>query len=205
MAFTFFFRDMHTIDHMAKVLVPEVSGRSRIRIWDAGCAMGPEPYTLAMILAEAMGQFSFKNLYITATDIDEQDMFGKTIIDGVYSEEETKRIPSEIFSKYFETLSTNPPTFKVVNGIRERIQFQKHNLLTLQTIGSGFSLILCKNVLLHFQPAERIEVLKMFHSSLATGGLFATENTQKIPSELNHLFSQVLPDVQLFRKLEPVS
>ena len=59
MAFTFFFRDMHTIDHMAKILIPEVSGRSRIRIWDAGCAMGPEPYTLAMILAEAMGQFSF--------------------------------------------------------------------------------------------------------------------------------------------------
>jgi chemotaxis protein methyltransferase CheR len=204
MAFTFFFRDMHTIDHMAKILVPEVSGRSRIRIWDAGCAMGPEPYTLAMILAEAMGQFSFKNLYITATDIDEQDAFGKTIIDGIYSDEETKRIPPEIFTKYFEPQSTNPATFKVVSVIRERIQFQKHNLLTLQPVGSGFSLILCKNVLLHFQPAERIEVLKMFHSSLATEGLFATENTQKIPAEISHLFNQVIPDVQLFRKVEQV-
>jgi chemotaxis protein methyltransferase CheR len=205
MAFTFFFRDMHTIDHMAKVLVPEVSGRSRIRIWDAGCAMGPEPYTLAMILAEAMGQFSFKNLLITATDIDEQDTFGKTIIEGSYSEEDTKRIPPDIFMKYFEPMPTNPPTFKVVNTIRERIQFQKHNLLSLQSIGSGFSLIMCKNVLLHFQPDERIEVLKMFHSSLASGGLFATENTQKIPAELDHLFTQVIPDVQLFRKLEPAS
>ncbi|MGA7720290.1 MAG: CheR family methyltransferase [Ignavibacteriaceae bacterium] len=204
MAFTFFFRDMHTIDHMAKILIPEVSGRSRIRIWDAGCAMGPEPYTLAMILAEAMGQFSFKNLYITATDIDEQDAFGKIIIDGVYSDEETKRIPPEIFAKYFEVQPSDPPTFKVISAIRERIQFQKHNLLTLQPVGSGFSLILCKNVLLHFQPAERIEVLKMFHSSLATGGLFATENTQKIPGEINHMFNQVIPDVQLFRKVEQV-
>ena len=205
MAFTFFFRDMHTIDHMAKILAPEVSGRSRIRVWDAGCAMGPEPYTLAIILAEAMGNFSFKNLYITATDIDEQDVFGKTIQEGVYSDEETKRIPPEVFDKYFEKLQTEPPTFKVVNQIRDRIQFQKHDLLTLQPIGSGFSLIMCKNVLLHFQPAERIEVLKMFHASLAPEGLFATENTQKIPIELNHLFSQVIPDVQLFRKVEQPS
>jgi chemotaxis protein methyltransferase CheR len=193
---------MHTLDHMAKVLVPEVSGRSRIRVWDAGCAMGPEPYTMAIILAEAMGQFSFKNLYITATDIDEQDVFGKIIVDGVYSDEETKRIPAEIFAKYFEVQDTNPPTFKIISSIRDRIQFQKHNLLSLQPVGSGFSLILCKNVLLHFHPEERVEVFKMFHSSLAAGGLLATENTQKMPSELNHLFSQVIPDVQLFRKIE---
>ncbi len=202
MAFTFFFRDMHTIDHMAKILAPEVSGRSRIRVWDAGCAMGPEPYTLAIILAEAMGNFSFKNLYITASDIDEQDTFGKIIIDGIYSEEETKRIPPDIFEKYFEKLATSPPTFKVISQIRDRIQFQKHDLLSLQPIGSGYSLIMCKNVLLHFQPAERIEVLKMFHASLAPEGLFATENTQKIPSEISHLFTQVMPDVQLFRKVE---
>jgi len=204
MAFTFFFRDMHTIDNMAKILVPEVSGRSRIRIWDAGCAMGPEPYTLAMILAETMGNFSFKNLYISATDIDEQDSFGRILTDGIYSDEETKRIPPDIFGKYFEALPTEPPTFKVVNFIRDRIQFAKHDLLSLQPIGTGFSLIMCKNVLLHFQPAERIEVLKMFHASLAPGGLFATENTQKIPAEIEHLFIQVIPDVQLFRKSEGV-
>lgn len=203
MAFTFFFRDMHTIDHAIKVLVPEVSGRSRIRVWDAGCAMGPEPYTLAIMLAEAMGNFSFKNLHIIASDIDEQDTFGKIILDGIYSDEETKRIPPEIFTKYFEALPTNPPTFKVVNLIRDRIKFLKHNLLSLKLIESGFSLILCKNVLLHFQPAERIEVMKMFHSSLATGGLLATENTQKLPSELSHLFAPIFGDVQLFRKLEP--
>lgn len=205
MAFTFFYRDMHTIDHTARVLVPEVSGRSKIRVWDAGCAMGPEPYTLAMTLAEEMERFSFSNLFITATDIDEQDAFAKTIHEGIYSAEEVKRIPIELFSKYFEALPTSPPTYKVINPIRERIEFKKHDLLTLQPVGSGFSLILCKNVLLHFQPAERIEVLKMFHKSLAPGGLLATENTQKLPVELGHLFTQLMPDVQLFRREEPPS
>ncbi len=202
MAFTFFFRDTHTIDHAVKILVPEVSGRSRIRIWDAGSAMGPEPYTLAIFLAEAMGNFSFKNLMITATDIDEQDQFCGIIKEGIYSDEETKRIPKEIFDKYFEEAKEKPGHFKVVDLIRNRIEFQKHDLLTLQSIGQSFSLVLCKNVLLHFQPAERIEVIKMFHKSLAPGGLFATEHTQKMPEEIAHMFQQVVPDAQLFRKVE---
>jgi len=202
MAFTFFFRDTYTLEHAARVLVPEVTGRSRIRIWDAGCAMGPEPYTLAMILAENMGHFSFKNLIINATDIDETDQFGTIIKKGIYSDEETKRIPKDIFDKYFEPSYEKPGAVKVKSLIQDRIQFQKHDLLTLQSIGQGFSLILCKNVLLHFQPHERIEVIKMFHKSLDTNGLFATEHTQKMPEEISHLFEQVVPDAQLYRKVE---
>lgn len=202
MAFTFFFRDIHTLEHTANTMAPIVAGRSKIRVWDAGCAMGPEPYTLAIVLSEVMGNFSFKNLYITATDIDETDTFGKIINDAVYTNEETKRIPENIFEKYFEKSEVQPGKFQLVQNIRERVCFQKHDLLSLSPIGEGFSLILCKNVLLHFQPSERIEVIKMFHKSLAPGGLLATENTQKIPDELSHMFKQIVPDAQLFEKVE---
>lgn len=202
MAFTFFFRDTHTLDHAAKVLTPDVAGRSRIRVWDAGCAMGPEPYTLAIILAEMMGNFSFKNLQILATDIDETDTFGKIIKEAVYSKEETERIPVNILEKYFEKVTEKTGYHKVTDVIRDRISFQKHDLLTLSPIGEGFSLIVCKNVLLHFQPAERIEVIKMFHRSLSANGLFVSENTQKMPEELKGHFQQVVTDAQLYRKLE---
>ncbi len=200
MAFTFFFRDTHTLEHAAKILAEEVAGRSRIKIWDAGCAMGPEPYTLAIILAEYMGKFSYKNVIIDATDIDEQDQFGIIINNGVYTEEETKRIPEEIFNKYFDKCEDKPGFVKINELIKSKIKFQKHDLLTLKTIGNSYSLIVCKNVLLHFQPKERIEVIKMFYDSLESGGLFVTEQTQKMPDELKHLFEQVVPDAQLFRK-----
>jgi len=202
MAFTFFFRDTYTLEHAVKILVPEVAGRSRIRVWDAGCAMGPEPYTLAILLAEAMGNFSFKNLQITATDIDETGTFGNIIYEAVYSREETERIPDNIMEKYFERVEEKPDHKRVVNLIRERITFQKHNLLSLNSVGDGFSLIVCKNVLLHFQPDERIGVIKMFHKSLAANGLFVSENTQKMPEELKNHFVQVVSDAQLYRKLE---
>jgi chemotaxis protein methyltransferase CheR len=88
----------------------------------------------------------------------------------------------------------------VIDRIRNRVFFKYNDLLQLQPVGSDYSLIVCKNVLLHFSYEQRIEVLKMYHRSLAPGGYFATENTQKIPSEINHLFEQVTPDAQLFRK-----
>ncbi|MCX5810849.1 MAG: chemotaxis protein CheR [Proteobacteria bacterium] len=199
MAFTFFFRDIQILDLAVKHVVPYAMGRSRIKVWDAGCAMGPEPYSLAMILAESMGHFSFKNLTLYATDIDEQDTFGIIIKNGIYPEDELKRIPEEIFKKYF-TPNGKPGHFQIVNTIRDRIVFQKHNLLSLQSIGNDFSLIMCKNVLLHFQQQERVEVMRMFHQSLAPGGYFASEQTQKMPKEIEHLFKQVASDGQIYKK-----
>jgi chemotaxis protein methyltransferase CheR len=200
MAFTFFFRDIQILDLAVKHVVPYAMGRSRIKVWDAGCAMGPEPYSLAIILAEKMGHFSFKNLTLYATDIDEQDTFGTIIKNGIYPEDELKRIPEEIFKNYFAP-NGKPGHFRIVNAIRERVVFQKHNLLSLQPIGSDFSLIMCKNVLLHFQPQERVEVLRMFHKSLAPGGYFASEQTQKMPQEISHLFTQVASDGQVHKKI----
>jgi chemotaxis methyl-accepting protein methylase len=68
MAFTYFFRDLHTLQHITREVIPVTSGRSRVRLWDAGCAMGQEAYSLAIILAENLGPFAFKNLRISATD-----------------------------------------------------------------------------------------------------------------------------------------
>ena len=200
MAFTFFFRDLQILELAVKHTTPLAMGKSRTKIWDAGCAMGPEPYSLAILFAETMGYFGFKNLNIYATDMDETDTFGRILQDGAYSGEETKRIPAEILGKYFKPAG-NEGNFRIVDAVRERIFFHKHDLLSLEPIGYDFSLIICKNVLLHFQPQERVEVLKMFHKSLSPGGYLATEQTQKIPGEIGGLFEQVAFDGQIFRKV----
>ncbi len=201
MAFTFFFRDMQILELAVKHVIPSVMGRSRVRVWDAGCAMGPEPYSLAIMFAESMGYFAFKNLTIYATDVDEQDTFGETVRKGIYPKSDLERIPEPIFSKYFKPKETSG-YFEVIDTIRERVVFRKQDLLSLEPIGTGFSLILCKNVLLHFQPHERVEVIKAFHGALSPGGYFATEQTQKMPDEIAYMFEHAAHDGQIFRKVE---
>lgn len=204
MAFTYFLRDMQTLERIVEHVVPYTSGRSRVRVWDAGCATGQEPYSLAMMFAENMGNFGFKNLRIESTDLDDCSLFGDIIRTGLYKEEDVKRMPSDLFEKYFKP-ADKPGHFTISELLRNRIEYKRHDLLSLKSIGEGFSLIVCKNVLLHFEYPERIEVIKMFHGSLAPGGFFATEQTQKMPGELSHLFEKVVSDAQLFRRLDTES
>jgi chemotaxis protein methyltransferase CheR len=201
LAFTFFFRDQQVLERVVEKLLPKLAGRIHPRIWDAGSAMGQEPYTLAIMLAGRMGHFGFDNLRIDATDLESTGQFARIIEAGLYPRDELSRLPAGILEKYFEP-NGQRDYFRVIDSIRRRVAFQQHDLLSLQEIGDGYSLVLCKNVLLHFQPRQRIDVLRMFHRALAPGGLFATEQTQEMPPEVAPLFQRLIPDGQLFRKAE---
>lgn len=200
MAFTYFFRDHEVIELVMQYALPELKTRLYINVWDAGCAMGAEPYSLAMLLRENMGKFMFRNVRIYATDIDESNQFGEVIARGVYAEQDVKRIPTEILNKYFAHVPGNGH-FQIDEEMRKAVRFQKHDLCTLQPPRDGFGLIVCKNVLLHLAPAMRVAVLQMFHAALADGGYLVMEQTQKLPSEIEPLFRQVTAAGQLFQKI----
>ncbi|MBV5340203.1 MAG: chemotaxis protein CheR, partial [Deltaproteobacteria bacterium] len=55
MAFTFFFRDLPVLEYAVNETIKLAMGRMRIKVWDAGSALGQEPYTLAILFAERLG------------------------------------------------------------------------------------------------------------------------------------------------------
>jgi chemotaxis protein methyltransferase CheR len=198
MAFTFLFRDLHTLELAVQHAVPSFLGRRRARVWDAGCATGQEVYSLAILLAEKMTPFGLRNLRIEASDIDETGQFGGIVREASYSNAEVERIPCELRQKYFEPAGEERK--RVTEAVRELVHFRQHDLLSLEPIGEGFSLIVCKNVLLHFSQQQRVEVIRMFHRALEPGGYLVMEQTQKLPPEMEILFQQAVPDAQLFAK-----
>lgn len=201
MAFTFFFRDEQILALAVEKLVPYALGRSNIRILNAGCAMGMETYTFAILLAEKMGKFSLRNVKIHAVDIDNENVdFGKTVREGVYHKEHLQRIPPELFNKYFLP-SDRPDYFVVVEELRNLVEFERYDLLSLKPLRNDYSLVICKNVLLHFNYNQRIDVLKMYHGMLLSGGFLSMENTQSMPDEIKHLFRKVVEHGQLFEKI----
>jgi chemotaxis protein methyltransferase CheR len=147
-----------------------------------------------------MNPFGFKNLRIDATDYDSANNFGEVVTAATYPNDELQRTPAELLDKYFEP-ADKPGHSRVKPILRDRISFQYHDLLSLKPAGQDYCLIVCKNVLLHFQYPERVEVFKMFHRALAPGGYLANENTQKLPTEVAHLFTQVVPDAQVYKKV----
>jgi len=199
MAFTYFFRDQPVLDLIAQHALPDLTTRRYINVWDAGCAYGPEPYSLAITFRENMGHFLFRNVRIYANDIDESQHFGDIIARGVYTDREVGRVPAHILARYFER-ADEPGHMRVCDEIRGAVRYQRHDLLTLEPFRTEVGLIVCKNVLLHFAPEQRVAVLRMFHTALMPGGHLVTEQTQKLPPEIEPLFQRISGAGQLYQK-----
>jgi len=201
MAFTFFFRDEQILTLAVEKLVPLTMGRSSVHILNAGCAMGMETYTFAILLAEKMGKFALRNVKVHAIDIDNENVdFGKTVTEGIYHKEHLQRIPAELLNKYFSP-ATLEDNFIVNQELRDLVDFQKFDLLSLKPLRDDYSMIICKNVLLHFNYSQRVEVISMYHQMLLMGGLLVMENTQSMPEELNQKFKKIIDFAQLHEKI----
>ncbi|MFN3305744.1 MAG: CheR family methyltransferase [Candidatus Kapaibacteriota bacterium] len=199
MAFSFFFRDIFILERLAEIISDSTKELKVVKIWDAGCALGQEPYSFAILLAEKLGYFTFKRVVIYATDVDETGEFGKTITNGIYPFQDISRIPNEIRDKFFRQISEDK--FQIIDEIRSRVKFQRHDLLSFLPVDADFIAIICKNVLLHFSHSDRVKVLEMFYKALKTGGYLTVEQTQKIPDELANKFIQIFSNVSIYQKV----
>jgi chemotaxis protein methyltransferase CheR len=197
MAFTFFFRDAETLELAIDQMIPAVRRQNQIDIWDAGCAHGPEPYTLAILLKEKMPQELFDKVRIFATDVD--GGFAASVTEGIFAESELRRLPEGFLEKYFRAIGDSS-RYRLIEEIRSKISFSRHDLLSLEPFGRELSLIVCKNVLLHFSEEQRCKVLRMFHAALRADGLLVTENTQKMPAALSEIYRPLLCHAQVHAK-----
>lgn len=198
MAFTYFFRDLQSLKLVRDHLVDFATGLRKIRIWDAGCATGEEPYTFAILMAEGLTEELFDKMMVYATDYERE--FAEIVREGVYLREQIDRVPPELAARYFDDFDDEPGKVIIKEKIRDKVEFDFHDLTTLTPIQTGVSLIICKNVLLHFSPETRVRVLRMFYQALLPGGMLLMEHTQKLPEQLGQLFTLVTPRAQLVRK-----
>src|SRR5438270_1991025 len=102
---TAFFRDAGAWEYIAQQVIPGLLSRkpepTPIRVWSAGCASGEEAYTLAMILAEALGMAAYKErVKIYATDIDEEALSRARA--ATYDARDVEGIDEPLLTKYFE-------------------------------------------------------------------------------------------------------
>ena len=74
-----FFRSPYTFQQVAKLVLPELTllkrdrGERELRFWSTACARGEEPYSIAILLAEFLGnQRQDFDILICATDISQQ-------------------------------------------------------------------------------------------------------------------------------------
>ncbi|UNC91781.1 CheR family methyltransferase [Candidatus Contubernalis alkaliaceticus] len=158
-----FFRDIKMYNNLRDNILPNLSKKNgSLKIWSAGCSIGAEPYSLAILLHEAKAR-SFR---IDATDFDENIL--QTAEAGRYKANVLKNISENLKSKYFEAEGEE---YRIKKRIKENIHFKQHNLLS-DPYPQGYNLILCRNVFIYFTPETQNALLHKFSKSLKQGGYF---------------------------------
>jgi chemotaxis protein methyltransferase CheR len=87
-------------------------------------------------------------------------------------------VPKEYLLKYFTTKDAGQ-TYDVVPEIKRRVSFKRMNMID-DSFGSGFDLILCRNVVIYFTADTKTKLYKKFFDALAPGGYFLVGSTEQI-------------------------
>lgn len=164
------FRDPGFFGALREQVFPLLLTWPHSRIWLAGCSMGEEVYSIAIMLEEE-GLISRCRIY--ATDITGTVL--KRAREGIYPLELMQRCTQNYieaggrrsFSEYY-TAAYGNAIFRP--ALREQVVFAEHNLVTDGPFNE-FNLILCRNVLIYFNRRLQDRVHHLLYDSLANFGV----------------------------------
>ena len=165
---TGFFRDAAAWDFLASDIVPrllEAGPDGPIRVWCAGCASGEETYSMAMVLAEALGeQVYLDRVKIYATDVDEEAL--NEARHATYSAKAIESVSPELLERYFERVEQR---YVFRKDLRRTVIFGRNDLVQDAPI-SRIDLLTCRNTLMYFNAETQSQILNRFHFALNNWG-----------------------------------
>jgi chemotaxis protein methyltransferase CheR len=193
---TYFFRHPELFEAFRSLGLDELlrhnESRRVVRIWSAGCATGAEPYTVAILLADALGALAPAwRVEILGTDINrrflaqaEQGRFNRWALRGL-----SQSFIQSHFIPDGELWAIRPEH-------RQWVSFRYHNLHDGVCRPGGdpaipWDAILCRNVLIYFAPERVRQLVEQFHAALADGGWLLIGHSE--------------PNLEFFRKFETIN
>jgi chemotaxis protein methyltransferase CheR len=185
---TSFFRNRPQLELFHKQVFEELLHRKQerrdwsVRIWSAGCSTGQEPYTLAMMICDALAYYYLRNplpyemptpkplvpppwkVEIIASDISYSAL--QTAQTGQYTEAQMEHVEYTLRLRYFDKLREK---YEIKKPLRDLVQFDFHNLKT-EFLPQRNDVIFCRNVMIYFDEAEQKRLVEKFYRCLNRGG-----------------------------------
>ena len=157
---TAFFRERHHFEFLARELLPQLlqtnAASRRIRIWSAGCSTGEEPYSIAMVVRETLGELAGWDLRILATDVDSSVLAQAAA--GVYEAERVERLERERRSRWF-VAAPGRQGYEIQPALRRLIAFRRLNLIEPWPMRGPFDVIFCRNVIIYFDKETQRDII----------------------------------------------
>lgn len=158
----FFRQPERFADLQTRIFPGLMKSRPKLKIWSAGCSLGCEPYTLAMILNEIDPRGGHT---ILATDVD-MPILSRARGGAGYLPSEVRSTPPALLAKYF---TKDGETYAVTDTIKRMVTFRHHDLLK-DAYPADLDIILCRNVVIYFTEEAKQQIYTGFTNALRPGG-----------------------------------
>lgn len=175
----------------------ETTGR-RLAVWSAGCGLGEEPYSLAMLLGSLQPPDDAPD--VTATDIDPAALAAAAR--ATYGAAVLEELPVALRARHL--VAAGADRWQVEPALRRRVRLERHDLATAAAPPGAFDLVACRNTLIYFQPALQQRVLQLLTAGLLPGGLLWLGEAEWLSGPVAERFRVVDRRARLFA-LEPGS
>ena len=176
---TSWFRDGDPFTALTSTVLPSLLGArgpaDRLQIWSAACSSGQEPYTIAMLLEDAMPNAASR-VSITATDLS-REMVERTRA-GKFSQLEVNRgLPAPMLVRHFTRAGSE---WQVSPGLRRMVTASECNLAAPLPRMGPFDVVYLRNVLIYFDLPTKQAILRRVRALMRPDGwlfLGAAETT----------------------------
>jgi chemotaxis protein methyltransferase CheR len=187
---TYFFREPKHFELLRKLALGAVSRPQPFRVWSAASSTGEECYSMAMVLADCLGQTPWD---VLGTDISSRVLERARI--GHFALERTQHIPPAYLKRFcLKGTGEQQGTLLVERGLRSRVSFSQVNLNTdLPRLGS-FDVIFLRNVMIYFNGDTKREVVARVLGLLKPGGHFCIGHSENL-NEISVAVEQVAPSI----------
>jgi chemotaxis protein methyltransferase CheR len=169
-----FFRNAEAWEMLAeRFLKPMLHSQLSLRIWSAGCSLGYEAFTLAMMVREISPAASVR---ILATDLD--DTILSRARTATYTEAQMAGVSDARRARFFRRIEQS---WQVKPELAALVNFRRHDLLK-DTYEKSFDLICCRNVVIYFTEPAKAELYRRFCDALRPAGILFLGATESIPN-----------------------
>lgn len=204
-----FFRNSLSFEYIRKFILPDLfltkakKDDYNLRIWSAGCSFGEEPYSIAIIINEFLRkEESSIKLNIFAIDIDKKALKRASI--GSYGFDSIKEIKYGIFQEYFKTVGDK---YMLDDEIKKMVQFSfydmldKKHLVPPDSIFGGFDIVLCRNLLIYFNPDFQKIIFDKLYKSLNPNGYLILGEAEVLIEGFKHKFKRENKCCKIYKKI----
>jgi chemotaxis protein methyltransferase CheR len=184
---TFFMREpgeLEAVDWQQLLAAAQARGAGEVNVWVSACASGEEAYSLAMLASEAFAPGP-PPVAILATDISTRAL--RRAEEAAYSERSTRELSPARRQRFLVREGTRSA---VGAQLRSLVRLRQHNLVADPAPPAGeaaFDLVLCRNVLIYFDPETVEAVVSSLESALQPGGQLILGASDRLTSSARRL------------------